>query len=127
MRAQGHAESTERQSAHSEEIKRLWETNMNLDRLRAKLEDKVAKTQKAWDQLCASSDALRAQITQLQSDHAQELESLRGRLQQGAVDPHRGLWNRMPLQRKPALSCLPKADLRNRLSNSRSNRTQTAG
>ncbi|KAI0294920.1 hypothetical protein BC826DRAFT_1104398 [Russula brevipes] len=93
MRSQADAESTEQQSARSVEFAKLQQANTDLDRLRAELEDELAQSRKELglafeqrDQLRIDSVAIREQIVQLQSDHAEELESLRGKLQQVAVD-----------------------------------------
>ena len=93
LRSQGDEQTTGQQSAHSVEVAKLHQVNADLDRLRAELEGQLAQSRKELclateqrDQLRVDSVAVRAQITQLQSDHTEELESLRGKLQQVAVD-----------------------------------------
>ena len=93
LRSQGDESTAEQQSASSAEIAMLQQTNADLDRLRADLECQLRQSQEELclaieqrDQLRTDGDAVRAQITQLQSDHTEELESLRGKLQQVAVD-----------------------------------------
>ena len=93
LRSQGDEWTAERQSDGSVEITKLQEANTDLDRLRADLEGQLAQSRKELcliieqrDQLRTDGDAFRAQITQLQFDHSEELESLRGKLQQVAVD-----------------------------------------
>ncbi|KAI0308265.1 hypothetical protein B0F90DRAFT_150381 [Multifurca ochricompacta] len=92
-REQELAESTEQQTAHSAEVAKLQQTNADLDRLCAKLEDDLAQSQEELhlavdqrDQLRVNSDVMKEQIAQLRLDHSEELESLRGKLQQVAVD-----------------------------------------
>lgn len=93
LRMQGDERSAEQQSAHSVEIAKLQLANTDLNRLRADLEGQLTQSReelclaiKQRDQLRTEGDAVRAQVTQLQSDHTEELESLRGKLQQVAVD-----------------------------------------
>ena len=93
MQSQGDAESTEQQMSHSVEVAKLNQANTDLDRLCHELEGELAQSQKELrhtieqrDQLCTDNVAISRQITQLQSDHTEELESLRGKLQQVAVD-----------------------------------------
>jgi len=92
LRSQGDERTAEQQSAHSVEIAKL-QANTDLDRLCAELEAQLTQSREELclvigqrDQLRTDSDAVRAQITQLKSDHTEELESLRGKLQQVAVD-----------------------------------------
>ena len=122
MRAQGLAESTEQQSTHSAEVRNLREANTNLDRLRAELEDELEQTRKGLcatieqrDQLRADSDAISAQITQLESDHAEQLESLRGKLQQVAVDLQEAREAHAAAEGACSELSAAKADLENRL------------
>jgi chromosome segregation ATPase len=122
MREQGHAESTELQSTQSAEVKILREANTDLDRLRAELEDELVQTRKGLcdaierqDQLRADGDAVRAQITQLQSDHVEQLESLRGKLQQVAVDLQEAREAHATAERACSELSLAKADLESRL------------
>ena len=93
LRSQGDERTAEQQTTGSVEIAKLQQANTELDRLRADLEGQLAQSQEKLclaieqrDQLRTDGDAVRAQINQLQSDHAEELESLRGKLQQVAVD-----------------------------------------
>ena len=93
LRSHGDEQTAEQQSAQSVEVAKLQQVNADLDRLRAELEGQLAQSREKLylateqrDQLRADSDAVRAQITHLQSDHTEELESLRGKLQQVAVD-----------------------------------------
>jgi chromosome segregation ATPase len=93
LRSQGDEQPTEQQSAHSVEVIKLQQANADLDRSRAELVGQLGQSREELclaieqrDQLRTDSDAVRAQITQLQSDHTEELESLRGKLQQVAVD-----------------------------------------
>ena len=91
--SQGDEQTAEQQSARSVEIVKLQQANNDLNRLRADLEGQLTQSREElclateqWDQPRTDGDAVRAQITQLQSDHSEELESLRGKLQQVAVD-----------------------------------------
>jgi chromosome segregation ATPase len=93
LRMQGDERSAEQQSARSVEIAKLQQANTDLNRLRADLEGQLTQSReelclaiKQRDQLRTEGDAVRARVTQLQSDHTEELESLRGKLQQVAVD-----------------------------------------
>ena len=93
LRSQGDEQTAEQESARSVEFATLQRTNTDLDRLRADLEGQLTQSREELclvieqrDQLRTDGDAVRAQITQLQSDHTEELESLRGKLQQVAVD-----------------------------------------
>jgi chromosome segregation ATPase len=93
LRSQGDEQTNEQQSDHSVEVTKLQQANADLDRLRAELEGQLAQSREELclateqrDQLRTDSVAVKAQITQLQSDHTEELESLRGKLQQVAVD-----------------------------------------
>ena len=93
LRSQGDERTTEHDSTRSVEILKLQQANTDLDRLRADLECQLTQSREELclaieqrDQLRTDGDAVRAQITQLQSDHTEELESLRGKLQQVAVD-----------------------------------------
>jgi chromosome segregation ATPase len=93
LRSQGDEQTAEQQSTRSVEIAKLQQANTDLDRLRADLEGQLTQSREELclvieqrDQLRTDGDTVRAQITQLQSDHAEELESLRGKLQQVAVD-----------------------------------------
>jgi len=92
-RSQGDERTAEQQSACSVEIAMLQQANTDLNRLRADLEGQLTQSREELclaieqrDQLRTDGDAVRAHITQLQSDHTEELESLRGKLQQVAVD-----------------------------------------
>ncbi|KAI9452533.1 hypothetical protein BJY52DRAFT_1292136 [Lactarius psammicola] len=92
-RSQELAESTEQQARHSAEIANLKAANADLSQSCAELEDELAHSQKELhlameqhEQLRADTDAIKEQIAQLQTDHTEELESLRGKLQQVAVD-----------------------------------------
>lgn len=93
LRSRGDEQTAQQQPDHSVEIAKLQQANTDLDRLRADLEGQLTQSREELclaieqrDQLRTNSDAVRAQITQLQSDHTEELESLRGKLQQVAVD-----------------------------------------
>jgi chromosome segregation ATPase len=93
LRSQGDEWTAEQQSDRSMEITKLQQANTDLDRLRADLEGQLTQSREELclvieqrDQLRTDGDAFRAQITQLQSDHTEDLESLRGKLQQVAVD-----------------------------------------
>ena len=92
-RSQELAESTEQQAMHSAEVAKLKAANADLSQSCAELEDKLAQSQKELrlateqhDRLRADTDAVKEQVAQLQTDHTEELESLRGKLQQVAVD-----------------------------------------
>jgi chromosome segregation ATPase len=92
-RTQELAESTEEQARHSVEVAKLKAANADLSQVRAELEDELAQSRKELllaaeqhDRLCADTDAIKEQIAQLHTHHAEELESLRGKLQQVAVD-----------------------------------------
>lgn len=93
LRSREDADSIEQQSAHLVEVAKLQQANADLDELRTGLEGEVAQSQKELslaieqrDQLHTDMAAIKAQMAQLQSDHTEELESLRGKLQQVAVD-----------------------------------------
>ncbi|KAI9444747.1 hypothetical protein H4582DRAFT_842831 [Lactarius indigo] len=92
-RVQDLAENTEQQARHSAEIAKLKAANADLGQSCAELEQELAQSRKELhlateqhDRLRADTDAIKEQIAQLQTDHAEELESLRGKLQQVAVD-----------------------------------------
>jgi chromosome segregation ATPase len=93
LRSHGDEQPAERQSADSGEVAKLQQANADLDRLRAELEGQLVQSREELrlaaehqDQLRADSVAVRQEITRLQADHTEELESLRGKLQQVAVD-----------------------------------------
>ena len=93
LRSQGDEWTAEQQSDRSVEFTKLQQANTDLNRLRADLEGQLSQSREELclaieqrDQLRTDGDAARAHITQLQSDHTEELESLRGKLQQVAVD-----------------------------------------
>ena len=93
MRSQEDEQTAEQQTTLSVEIAKLQQANTDLDRLRADLEGQLTQSREDLclaieqrDQLRTDGDEVRAQITQLQSDHTEELETLRGKLQQVAVD-----------------------------------------
>ncbi|KAH8997241.1 hypothetical protein EDB92DRAFT_1838622 [Lactarius akahatsu] len=92
-RVQDLAESTEQQARHSAEVAKLNAANVDLSQSCAELEHELAQSRKELhlateqhDRLRADTDAIKDHIAQLQTDHAEELESLRGKLQQVAVD-----------------------------------------
>ena len=92
-RSQELADGTEQLARHSVEVAQLKAANANLSQLRAGLEDDLVQSQEELrlateqhDRLRADIDDAKEQIAQLQADHAEELESLRGKLQQVAVD-----------------------------------------
>ena len=92
-RSQEFAENTEQLAKHSAEVAELKAANADLNQLRAELEDELAQSQnelrlaaEQHEQLRADTDTIKEQIAQLQTDHTEELESLRGKLQQVAVD-----------------------------------------
>ncbi|KAF8274033.1 hypothetical protein EI94DRAFT_1794680 [Lactarius quietus] len=92
-RTQDLAKNTEQQARHSAEVAELKAANEDLSQLRAELEDELAQSREELrlaaeqhDRLCVDTDAVKEQIAQLQTDHTEELESLRGKLQQVAVD-----------------------------------------
>ena len=87
------AENTEHQARHSAEVVKLKAANADLSQSHAELEVELAQSrqelrraEEQHDRLRADADALREQIAQRQIDHTEELESLRGKLQQVAVD-----------------------------------------
>ncbi|KAH9044425.1 hypothetical protein EDB85DRAFT_2191058 [Lactarius pseudohatsudake] len=92
-RVQDLAESTEQQAMHSAEVAKLNAANVDLSQSCAELEHELAQSRKELhlateqhDRLRADTDAIKDNISQLQTDHTEELESLRGKLQQVAVD-----------------------------------------
>jgi chromosome segregation ATPase len=87
------AENTEHQARHSAEVVKLKAATADLSQSHAELEAELAQSrqelhraEEQHDLLGADVDALKEQIAQLQIDHTEELESLRGKLQQVAVD-----------------------------------------
>ncbi|KAI0275128.1 hypothetical protein BC834DRAFT_851261 [Gloeopeniophorella convolvens] len=99
-RAQAASEGMEQHAAHlaevtklEEEVGQLQEANADLVRQHSELKEKLALLQDELltastqrDQLEEASNEAKAQVTQLQADHSGELEDLRGKLQQVAVD-----------------------------------------
>ncbi|KAH9065689.1 hypothetical protein EDB87DRAFT_1592501 [Lactarius vividus] len=92
-RVQDLAESTEQRARHSAEVAKLNAANADLSQSCAELEHELSQSRKELhlateqhDRLRADTDAIKDHIAQLQTDHAEELESLRGKLQQVAVD-----------------------------------------
>ena len=93
VRSQELTEVTEQLARQSAEVARLKAANADLSQLRAGLEDELVQSREELrlateqhDQLRADIDEAKEQIAQLEADHADELESLRGKLQQVAVD-----------------------------------------
>jgi chromosome segregation ATPase len=93
MRSREDADSIKQQPAHLAEVAKSQQANTGLDELRTELEGELAQSREELhlaieqrDQLHADMAAIKAQMAQLESDHAEELESLRGKLQQVAVD-----------------------------------------
>ncbi len=93
MRDQELTENTQQQTKYSTEVAKLQAENADLSRSRIELEDELARSRKELhlaterhDRLGADADAIKEQMAQLQTDHTEELESLRGKLQQVAVD-----------------------------------------
>jgi len=124
MRSQEDAKSTVQQSEHLAEVAKLHQANTDLVRLRAELEDELVQSQKELglaveqrDQLRTDNVAIKAQITQLQSDHAEELESLRGKLQQVAVDLQEAREAHAAAQKACSELSATNAELESRLEN----------
>ena len=93
MHSQELAENTEQQARHTAEVAQLKAANTDLSQSHAELEDELAQSRQELqlaaeqhDRLRAETDVVKEQIAQLQTDHTEELEFLRGKLQQVAVD-----------------------------------------
>jgi chromosome segregation ATPase len=93
LRSQELAESTDQLARHSAEVAQLQAANADLSQLRAELEDELVQSREELclaaeqhEKLRADIDEAKEQIAQLHTDHTEELESLRGKLQQVAVD-----------------------------------------
>ena len=93
VRSQELKEDTEQLARQSAEVARLKAANADLSQLRVGLEDELVQSREELrlateqhEQLRADIDEAKEQIAQLEADHADELESLRGKLQQVAVD-----------------------------------------
>jgi chromosome segregation ATPase len=124
VRSREDADSIERQSADLEEVAKLQQANTDLDELRTELEGQVTQSRKELrlafeqqDQLHADMAAIRAQMAQLQSDHAEELESLRGKLQQVAVDLQEAREAHAASERNCSELSASNAELESRLDN----------
>jgi chromosome segregation ATPase len=124
MRSREEADSTEQQSAHLVEVATLQQANTDLDELRTKLEGELSQSRKELclaieqrDQLHTDMTTIKAQMDQLQSDHAEELESLRGKLQQVAVDLQEAREAHAAAEKACSELSTTNADLESRLDN----------
>jgi chromosome segregation ATPase len=124
MRSRDDADSIEQQSAHLAEVAKLQQANTDHDELRTELEGQVTQSQKELrlafeqqDQLDADMIAIKAQMARLQSDHAEELESLRGKLQQVAVDLQEAREAHAVAEKACSELSATNAELENRLDN----------
>ena len=124
MRSREEADSAEQQSAHLVEVATLQQANTDLDGLRTKLEGELAQSRKELclaiehrDQLHTDMATIKAQMDQLQSDHTEELESLRGKLQQVAVDLQEAREAHAAADKACSELSATNADLESRLDN----------
>jgi chromosome segregation ATPase len=124
MRSREDADSIEHQSAHLSEVAKLQLANTDHDELRAELEGQVTQSRKELclaleqqDRLHADMVAIEAQMAQLQSDHAEELESLRGKLQQVAVDLQEAREDHAAAEKACSELSTTNAELESRLDN----------
>ena len=124
MRSREEADSTEQQSAHLAEVATLQQAKTDLDELRTKLEGELVQSRKELcvaieqrDQLHTDMATIKAQVDQLQSDHAEELESLRGKLQQVAVDLQEAREAHAAAENACSELSATNADLESRLDN----------
>jgi len=124
MPSRDDADSIEQQSAHLAEVAKLQQANTDHDELRTELEGQVTQSRKGLrlafeqqDQLHADMVATKAQMARLQSDHAEELESLRGKLQQVAVDLQEAREAHAAAEKACSELSITNAELESRLDN----------
>ena len=124
MRSREEVDSAGQQSAHLVEVAALQQANADLDESRTKLEGELAQSRKELclaieqrDQLRTDIATIKTQMDQLQSDHAEELESLRGKLQQVAVDLQEAREAHAAAEKACSELSATNADLESRLDN----------